>query len=144
MVERGTGYVPTLHAVKHTLAAVSQARSSPARDLLVEVMSRHSAAVRAAYEAGVRILVGTDGGGVIEHGEVVTEILELVDAGLSPEAAVSAGSWDARSFFGLPGIDEGAPADLGVYPSDPRTDPRVLRSPDLLILAGKALAVPSH
>ena len=41
--------------------------------------------------------------------------------------------------LGLPGIEEGAPADLVAYRDDPRADPEVLRRPALCILNGREI-----
>ena len=78
----------------------------------------HMGVVRAADEAGVALYAGTDAGAV-EHGLVAAEIALLRDAGLSGGSALAAGSWAARSWLGLPGIEEGAPADLRRVPRRP-------------------------
>ena len=56
--------------------------------------------------------------------------------GAAGAAALAAGSWAARTWLGLPGLEEGAPADLVVFPDDPREDPEVLRHPSLIMLRG--------
>lgn len=71
--------------------------------------------VRAAYDAGVPVYVGTDAGGSLAHGLVAGEVAELVTAGIPPVEALSATAWGARRWLGRPGLDEGAPADLVVY-----------------------------
>jgi imidazolonepropionase-like amidohydrolase len=91
--------------------------------------------VRAAWEAGVTLLAGTDV--AIPHGEVRREIELLASCGLPAEAAVGAGSWAARAFLGLPGIEEGAPADLVAYARDPREDLSVLGEPSAIVLDGR-------
>ena len=96
---------------------------------------RTSDVVRAADAAGVALYAGTDAGAV-EHGLVVSEIALLRHAGLSGEAALAAGSWAARAWLGLPGVEEGGPADLVVFPDDPREDPDALRRPSLIVLRG--------
>lgn len=60
----------------------------------------------------------------------------LAGAGLTPEAAIGAASWDARRFLGLPLIEEGAPADLVAFRSDPRERLDELAHPALIILDG--------
>jgi len=55
---------------------------------------------------------------------------------MSPEQALGAGSWLARTYLGLPGISEGAPADLVVFPDDPREDVQALRRSSLILLDG--------
>src|SRR3712207_8187522 len=41
----------------------------------------------------------------------------------------SAASWRTRAYLGVPGLEEGASADLVVYDADPRRDVRVLAAP---------------
>ena len=59
-------------------------------------------------------------------------------------AALGAGSWDARSFLGLPGIEEGAPADLVGFARDPREDLSVLSEPALVVLDGLVVRTPER
>jgi imidazolonepropionase-like amidohydrolase len=96
------------------------------------------AMVAAAVEAGVTILAGTDAGAV-PHGTIGTEISLLRDAGVPADIALSAASWTARSFLGLPGIEEGAAADLVAYRDDPRVDMNVLREPAVRMLGGRLI-----
>jgi imidazolonepropionase-like amidohydrolase len=90
----------------------------------------------AAVEAGLPVLAGTDAG-LVPHGLVATEVALLVQAGIDPLVALGAASWTARSWLGLPGIEDGAPADLVAYRDDPRTDPAVLTEPTVVVLDGR-------
>jgi len=96
--------------------------------------------VRDLHDAGVRLLVGTDAGGTIEHGRIAAEAAELVRAGLPDAVVVAAASWRAREFLGVPGLEEGASADLVVYPGDPRADVTVLAEPSAIVLRGRQVA----
>ncbi|MDR3069351.1 MAG: amidohydrolase family protein [Cellulomonas sp.] len=91
---------------------------------------------RDLYDAGVPILVGTDAGGGIAHGRLPDEAAAMVAAGLPAADVVAAASWRTRAWLGLPGLTEGASADLVVYPADPRTDIRVLTAPEAVVLRG--------
>ncbi|WP_229859306.1 amidohydrolase family protein, partial [Streptomyces anandii] len=93
--------------------------------------------VRAAYDAGIPVYVGTDAGGTLPHGLVAGEVAELVKAGIPAVRALSATTWAARAWLGRPGLDEGAPADLVVYGEDPRADVRVLAAPRRVVLNGR-------
>lgn len=95
--------------------------------------------VRNAYDAGIPVYVGTDAGGSLAHGLVAGEVEELVRAGIPPVEALSATAWGARSWLGRPGLEEGAPADLVVYGSDPREDVRVLAAPRRIVLRGNVV-----
>lgn len=96
--------------------------------------------VRAAWDAGIPVFVGTDAGGSLPHGLVAAEVAELVTAGIPPLDALSATAWGARDWLGRPGLTEGAPGDLVVYASDPRADVRVLAAPRRVVVGGKVVA----
>ncbi|MFI6098007.1 amidohydrolase family protein [Lentzea sp. NPDC051213] len=93
--------------------------------------------VRAAHEAGVTVLAGTDS---LPCGGVIEEISWLVKAGMPVEAALGAGSWTARSWLGLPGLVDGGFADVVAYDADPVLDPSVLQKPRRIILRGNVIA----
>jgi imidazolonepropionase-like amidohydrolase len=103
------------------------------------VFAQHPEMVRRAAAAGVLVLAGTDAGFGPPHGMIRGEIALLRQAGLPAESALAAGSWAARRFLGLPGIEEGAPADLTAYRDDPRAVPEVLAHPTLRLLDGRLL-----
>jgi imidazolonepropionase-like amidohydrolase len=104
-------------------------------------MAGHGDAICRAHELGVRVLAGTDAG-MNPHGVVAREIRLLHQFGLPATAALAAGSWDARAYLGLPGIEIGAPADLIVFPDDPREDLEVLDHPSLVLLRGHRVCGP--
>ncbi|SEO89595.1 amidohydrolase family protein [Trujillonella endophytica] len=139
MAARGTAVVPTLVNVENFpgFAASGEARFPAYASTMRRLHAQSGAVVRAAYEAGVPVFAGTDAGGGIEHGRVADEIRALAAAGLPAEAALAAGSWAARTWLGLPNVDDGAPADLVVYDADPRTDLDVLARPALTVLRGR-------
>jgi imidazolonepropionase-like amidohydrolase len=95
--------------------------------------------IRDAYEAGIRLLAGSDAGGQLPHGLVVREIRALHEAGVTAQDALAAGSWAARDYLGLPGLVEGAPADLVVYAADPRADLSTLADPVRIVLRGRVI-----
>jgi imidazolonepropionase-like amidohydrolase len=92
--------------------------------------------IRTAFEAGVPIYVGTDAGGSLPHGLLRDEIRALVGAGIPQADVIAQSSWRAREWLGLPGLVEGAPADLVMYDADPRHDLATLLSPRRLVLRG--------
>ena len=119
MAHRGVALVPTMIAIA-TMPSDAGA---------------HREMVGMAINEGVRVLAGTDAG-VGPHGMVRREIAALRGAGMSPTDALAAGSWDARRFLGLSGLDEGAPADIAVFADDPRRDDAPLDAPILIVLDG--------
>ena len=142
MAARRVALVPTLTILPFAssiVAGLGLARA--AGDVMLAAARRHPEMVGRAAEAGVLVLAGTDAG-MGPHGMVRQEIRHLADAGLPPEAALAAGSWAGRRFLGLPGLEEGAPADLVAYADDPRRNLGVLSHPSLRILDGRLLSSP--
>ena len=109
--------------------------------MIDEGLDRQPQVLREAVEAGVTILAGTDAG-MGPHGSIRGEIELLLAAGLRPEVALGAASWEARAFLGLPGIEEGAPADLVAFDTDPLLDPVALAHPRVVLLDGQLVKDP--
>ncbi|SDO25565.1 Pro-Hyp dipeptidase. Metallo peptidase. MEROPS family M38 [Klenkia soli] len=141
MAARGTAVVPTLVNVENFpgFAEAGEAKFPQYASTMRRLHASSGAVVRAAYEAGVPVFAGTDAGGGIDHGVIADEIRALHAAGLPREAALAAGSWAARAWLGLPGLVEGAPADLVVYDADPRADLDALARPQLTLLRGRVV-----
>jgi imidazolonepropionase-like amidohydrolase len=138
MAERGTALVPTLINIDTFSDIASRATKYPIyADHMRELHAGAYEMVGRAAEAGVPVYAGTDAGGGIAHGRIADEVIALHSAGLSATDALGAASWSARGWLGKPGLDVGAPADLVVYPEDPRTDLRVLAAPSLIMLRGR-------
>ncbi|MFD7546466.1 amidohydrolase family protein [Streptomyces sp. NPDC059578] len=137
--ERGVAIVPTLVniATFPRLADGGEAKFPRWSAHMRRLHARRYDTVRAAYDAGVPVFVGTDAGGSLAHGLVAAEVAELVRAGIPPVEALSATTWRARAWLGRPGLTEGAPADLVVYEGDPRADVRMLAVPRRIVLRGR-------
>ncbi|WP_432124518.1 amidohydrolase family protein [Streptomyces sp. C10-9-1] len=137
--ERGVAIVPTLVniATFPHLADGGEARFPRWAAHMRRLHERRYDTVRAAYDAGVPVFVGTDAGGSLAHGLVADEVGELVRAGIPPVEALSATTWGARRWLGRPVLEEGAPADLVVYDEDPRADVRALAGPRRVVLNGR-------
>jgi imidazolonepropionase-like amidohydrolase len=135
MAEAGMTWIPT--AVIDALISESADEMLGADGALWirQGLERHGEAIRLGHELGVRILAGTDAG-MTAHGIVADEIRLLHALGLPAEAALASGSWDAREYLGLPGVEIGAQADLVVFPDDPRDNLEVLDHPALIMLRG--------
>jgi imidazolonepropionase-like amidohydrolase len=139
MAARGIALVPTLLILPGIPEVIAGWPVVPSeRTMLLAAVPRHGDMTRRAVEAGVLVLAGTDAG-MGPHGMVRHEIGCLLAAGVPAGTALAAGSWAARRFLGLPGIEEGAPADLVAYADDPRADPETLAHPCLRILDGRLL-----
>ncbi|MBE8473213.1 amidohydrolase family protein [Streptomyces justiciae] len=141
-VEHGVAIVPTLVniATFPQLAAGGEDKFPRWSAHMRRLHERRYDTVRSAYDAGIPVYVGTDAGGTLPHGLVAAEVAELVTAGIPPVEALAATTWKARTWLGRPGLEEGAPADLVVYASDPRADVRVLADPQRVVLNGRVTA----
>src|SRR3984957_18815390 len=137
MAAQGTALVPTLNAFAASAFRVRAGDPGPRRDAYLTGWAAMPPTVRAAYEAGVTVLAGTD---THPCGTVAEEVERLISAGLPWEAAVGAASWTARAWLGLPGLTDGAPAYLVIYHEDPVAHPDILHHPRLIILRGQILA----
>ncbi|BEL04483.1 amidohydrolase family protein [Actinoplanes sichuanensis] len=134
MAKQGTALTPTLSVITASLAKIT-ADPERARDSwYVPGASAHARLAAAAVEAGVTVLAGTD---TRPHGGIAREIGALVAAGVSPHEAIGAASWTARSYLGLPGLVDGAPADAVVFDADPRADLGQLVKPRAVIVRGR-------
>jgi imidazolonepropionase-like amidohydrolase len=142
MAPRGTAVVPTLVNITNfpEFAAAGEQRFPAYASTIRRLHASSGAVVRAAFDAGVPVFAGTDAGGGIAHGRIADEIRALHEAGLPTDAALGAASWAARSWLGLPCIEDGAPADVVVYDADPRADRDVLARPARMILRGRVVA----
>jgi imidazolonepropionase-like amidohydrolase len=133
----GIAVVPTLVNIANFDKFADQATKYPLYAERMRRLKRSSAQrLRDAYDAGITLYVSTDAGGQLPHGLVVDEMLALHDIGLSNLEVLAAGSWRAREWLGLPGLEEGAPADFVVYDDDPRFDLSALRSPRHIVVRG--------
>ena len=141
MAEQGAAWVPTMLILPVILPFVSSSISDHnCLHRLSQSIDDHPRLVRIAAQAGVRLLAGTDAG-MVPHGLIAQEIRALMNAGVDPVTAIAAGSWDGRNYLGLPGIEEGAPADVTGYVRDPREDPSVLEKPEVIVLDGTPVRV---
>ena len=139
MVRNGVALVPTAKQLGNfpSYADAGRERFPKYADHMMSLFERRKATIRSAYEAGVAIYAGTDAGGVLPHGLIGEEVLELADYGLSPHDALGAASWRARTWLGLDdNLAEGTTADFVVFDTNPLEDLGVLRDPRRIVLRG--------
>lgn len=134
MAAQGTALVPTIGAFGEHADEIRAAPPGPGRNWWLAGWEGLLPTVRAAHDAGITVLAGTDSFG---FGPITGEIDWLIKAGLPVEVAVGAASWVAREYLGLPGLVDGAPADLTVYDTDPTKDPDALTQPRRVVLRGR-------
>lgn len=140
MAAHGVALVPTVVQLNNfPKYAASGSDKFPAYSAhMMDLWERRRETIGAAYEAGVPIYAGTDAGGVLSHGLIADEVIELATYGLTAYDALGAASWRAREWLGLSGtLAEGAEADFVVYDADPLDDLAILKSPRHIVLRGR-------
>jgi imidazolonepropionase-like amidohydrolase len=142
VARRGIAVVPTLVNIQTfpSLAAQAGEKFPLYRDHMQALYATSNERVRQAWEAGLAIYTGTDAGGSQPHGLLRDELRLLVQAGIPQADVIAQASWKGREWLGLPGLDEGAPADLVAYGADPRRDLATLSSPQRMVLRGAVVA----
>lgn len=139
---RDTALVPTLINIDHfpSIARSAEAKFPRYAAHMRDLYATSRVRVREAWEAGVRVFVGSDAGGILPHGLVRSEIAALAGAGIPLSDVIAAASWRAREWLGLPSLVEQAPADLLVFEDDPRTDLSVMYRPRATMLRGSVVS----
>jgi imidazolonepropionase-like amidohydrolase len=135
MAAQGTALVPTYTPWAGQMEEILALRP-PAREWFLDGYTRLGPLTVAAQAAGVAVLAGTD---FRPHGTIAAEVRHLAAGGLPSEAALGAACWTAREFLGLPGLDDGAPADFVVFDRDPVADLHVLDHPGHVVLGGRQI-----
>ena len=125
MVEKRIALVPTVMQIdKFPEYAEAAGAKFPAYAAhMTDLHARQRDTIMAAYDAGVPLFAGSDGGGISRHGNIAGEVIAMAGLGMPADYALGAASWRAREWLGWnAGLDEGAPADFVVYDRDPRED----------------------
>lgn len=143
MATAGVALVPTVMQTDRFIehAAAGREKFPAYADTMEELHAQRRRVLMSAYEAGVSLYVGTDGGGAARHGYLAAEVLAMAEMGLPADYVLGAASWDARAWLGWnAGLGEGDPADLVVYPRNPLEDLSVLWEPSRVVLRGRVVA----
>jgi imidazolonepropionase-like amidohydrolase len=133
MAAQRTALVPTYTPWAGQMDEIHALRQ-PAREWFLDGYARLGPLTVAARAAGVPVLAGTD---FRPHGTIAAEVRHMAAGGLPPQVAIGGACWTAREFLGLPGLDDGAPADFVIYDRDPLTDLQVLDHPVHVVLRGR-------
>ena len=134
MVEKGTYLIPTMsiwdtrERVGHQFGLFEEPM-----EVTLERKQNSIDSFRRAMQAGVKIAAGTDAGGAPgRHGFLAREIELMVDAGMSPKAALESATREAANLIGIQDqvgtIEIGKQADMLLIDGDPHSDPGVLRN----------------
>jgi imidazolonepropionase-like amidohydrolase len=137
MLKQGTWYVPTLSAYYHDWAPADT--PSDQRDRLRVAV--HEPSFRKALKAGVKIVFGTDMGGISWTEPIAQEFPRMVEFGMSPMDAIQSATSRAAVMLDMEGkigvIAPGAFADIMAVGGDPLRDIKVLGSVDFVMKDGK-------
>ncbi len=145
MAEKGTYYVPTMSPWNMPEYLMVQSGMSPEdRNNRLEMRESSRASFRRAMQAGVKIATGTDAGGShARHGFIAREIEYMVDAGMSPMAALESSTRVAAECMGIEDqvgtIEVGKQADMVLIDGDPSSDPAALRDVWAVFLGGRRI-----
>src|SRR6516225_9674847 len=141
MKEHSTYLVPTLYTGEFLLEDMQALHLPP---FLVakgrEVLPAAKKNVSHAFERGVKVAFGTDAG-VYPHGLNAREFNSMVQAGLSPLAAIQAATVNAADLLGwsdkVGTIEPGRWADLVAVDGDPLQDVRKLEGVKFVMKGGQ-------
>ncbi len=146
MLEHGTYLVPTLIAPQSVLKAAESGQrvAAWAIEKSKRVMEAHQNSVARAYQAGVKIAMGTDSG-VGPHGTNLEELALMTEIGMSPMEAIVASTrvaadcleWGDR----VGTLSVGKEADVVITSQDPLADIRSLGVNDNIAWVMKGGAV---
>lgn len=142
MAEHGTFLVPTLSTVFAIDKATMQPYHYAKKVAWSEITKRN---ISRAISRGAKIAMGTDAG-VGPHGANLVELGHLVELGMSPLAAVTAGTRTAAELLGIADqvgtLETGKQADLVVTDVDPLQEIKALGDPsriEVVLRAGKVM-----
>jgi imidazolonepropionase-like amidohydrolase len=137
MLKQGTWYVPTLSVYYTDWAAADTADGR--RDRLRA--SAHEVSFRKALKAGVKIVFGTDMGGIPWTELIAKEFSRMVEFGMQPMDAIQSATSRAAVMLDMEGkigvVAPGAFADIVAVSGDPLHDIKVLESVQFVMKDGQ-------
>jgi imidazolonepropionase-like amidohydrolase len=137
MLKQGTWYVPTL-SVYYTDWAAADTPDGKRDRLRASV---HEVSFKKALKAGVKIVFGTDMGGIPWTEPIAQEFTRMVEFGMSPMDAIQSASSRAAVMLEREGeigvIAPGAYADIIAVGSDPLKDIKLLQNVSFVMKDGQ-------
>lgn len=136
MLKQGTWYVPTISAYYHDWAPADTPGGQ--RDRLR--VSLHEPSFRKALKAGVKIVFGTDMGGIPWTEPIAQEFSRMVEFGMPPMDAIQSATSRAATMLDMDGkiglVAPGAFADIIAVDGDPLHDVKVLENVQFVMKDG--------
>jgi imidazolonepropionase-like amidohydrolase len=137
MLKQGTWYVPTLAVYYKDWAAADTANGQ--RDRLRA--SVHEISFKKALKSHVKIVFGTDMGGIAWSEPIAQEFVRMVEFGMSPMDAIQSATSRAATMLDMDGqigvIVPGAYADVIGVSGDPLRDMKVLEDVQFVMKDGR-------
>ena len=126
MVKQGTWYCPTLAAYYHDWAPADTPNGQRDR----KRVSEHGVSFNKALKAGVKIVFGTDMGGIVWTEAMAQEFPRMAEFGMSPMEIIKSATSRAAEMLDMTGqigvVAPGAYADIAAVNGDPLKDINVL------------------
>jgi imidazolonepropionase-like amidohydrolase len=141
MKARGTYYVPTISAGKFVAekAKIDGYFTAVVRPKAALIGPMIQATFQRAHQAGVKIAFGTDQG-VAPHGDNALEFVYMVEAGMTPLAAIKSATLEAAKLIGIEKdvgtVEPGKFADLVAVPGDVLADIRLVTKVSFVMKGG--------
>jgi imidazolonepropionase-like amidohydrolase len=137
MVKQGTWYCPTLSAYYHDWAPADTPEGERDR----KRAAVHEVSFPKALHAGVKIVFGTDIGGIPWSEPIAQEFPHMVELGMSPMDAIKSATSRAAEMLDMQGqigvIAPGAYADIIAVADDPVRDIKSLQNVQFVMKDGK-------
>jgi imidazolonepropionase-like amidohydrolase len=137
MVRQGTWYCPTLAAYYHDWAPEDTPNGQRDR----KRVAVHGLSFQKAYKAGVKIVFGTDMGGIPWSEPMAQEFPRMTEFGMSPMETIQSATSRAAEMLDMAGkigvVAPGAYADIVAVNGDPLRDIKVLGDVSFVMKDGK-------
>jgi imidazolonepropionase-like amidohydrolase len=137
MLKQGTWYVPTI-SVYYTDWAAADTPAGQRDRLRASV---HEQSFKKALKAGVKIVFGTDMGGIPWSEPIAQEFSRMVDLGMPPMDAIQSATSRAATMLEMDGkigvLAPGAFADIVAVSGDPLHDIKALENVQFVMKDGK-------
>ncbi|MFZ0417328.1 MAG: amidohydrolase family protein [Candidatus Sulfotelmatobacter sp.] len=137
MLKQGTWYVPTISAYYHDWAPADTPAGQ--RDRLR--VSLHEPSFKKALKANVKIVFGTDMGGIPWTEPIAQEFSRMVELGMPPMDAIQSATSRAATMLDMDGkigvLAPGAFADVIAVSGDPLRDIKALENVQFVMKDGK-------
>jgi imidazolonepropionase-like amidohydrolase len=137
MLKQGTWYCPTLSAYYHDWAPADTPEGQRDR----KRVAVHEVSFPKALHAGVKIVFGTDIGGIPWSEPIAQEFPHMVNLGMAPMDAIKSATSRAAEMLDMQGqigvIAAGAYADIIALSGDPLTDIKILQNVQFVMKDGK-------